>query len=60
MVTLIEEFAKQRGIGIEIEHVPVNTDEEAQAHKFIGGPTVRINGLDVDPAARGVTEYGFG
>ncbi|MCK9902619.1 ankyrin repeat domain-containing protein [Frankia sp. Cpl3] len=31
--------------------VRVRDDEDAQAHHFLGSPTVRVNGQDVDPAA---------
>jgi len=30
-----------------------------QEKKFLGSPTIRINGLDVDPSMRSSTNYGF-
>ena len=42
-----------------IERIEIKTDSDVETHKFIGSPAVRINGLDVDPAARLVTQYGF-
>jgi hypothetical protein len=26
---------------------------------FLGSPTIRVNGLDIDPASRNCTEIGF-
>ncbi|MCZ6837144.1 MAG: hypothetical protein O7G85_15320 [Planctomycetota bacterium] len=37
----------------------VRTEADVQKHKFIGSPTVRINGLDVEPTSRLSTAYGF-
>ncbi|MCS7103770.1 MAG: DUF2703 domain-containing protein [Candidatus Korarchaeum sp.] len=33
----------------EIEEVVLASDEEAVGHKVLGVPTVRINGVDLDP-----------
>lgn len=33
----------------EVEEVILASDEEAAEHKVLGVPTVRINGIDVDP-----------
>ncbi len=34
----------------ELEEVLLASDEEAAQHKVLGVPTVRINGVDVDPS----------
>ena len=34
-----------------IEHVKVESNEEAQQEEFVGSPTVRIDGIDIDPDA---------
>lgn len=58
-VALIKEYAKNIDVDINIQRVLIKTDEDVQRHKFIGSPTVRINGLDVDRNARSATQYGF-
>ena len=58
-VALIKEYARKIDVDINIQRVLVKTDEDVQRHKFIGSPTVRINGLDVDRNARSATQYGF-
>ncbi|MBE0447846.1 MAG: DUF2703 domain-containing protein [Actinobacteria bacterium] len=47
------------GIDQPVEVVDVQSDEQANEKRFIGSPTIRINGLDVDRNARGVTDYGL-
>ena len=35
----------------EIEYITVESNEEAQQQRFVGSPTVRIDGVDIDPDA---------
>lgn len=35
------------------------TTEQAEQARFLGSPTVRINGVDVDGSAVGRTDYGL-
>lgn len=41
----------------QFEVIMVRTNEQAEANKFFGSPTVQINGVDVDPRAEKVKEY---
>jgi hypothetical protein len=36
----------------EIKHVQVLDDAAAAATRFLGSPTIRVNGIDVEPSAR--------
>lgn len=47
------------GIDQPVEVVNIQSEEQAIERKFIGSPTIRVNGLDVDKAARGATDYGL-
>lgn len=58
-VERIREVAAELGVPIDLVQVLVQTLEEAEAHRFLGSPTVQVNGLDIDPAVRGVREFGF-
>jgi hypothetical protein len=39
----------EEGVEAEIEIVKVETDTQAQQLRFVGSPTIRINGQDIDP-----------
>ncbi len=56
---LIEQIALESGIEIDLKAVPVETQDQAQQWKFLGSPTVQINGLDIEPSARSATAFGF-
>lgn len=58
-VERIREVAAQLNVPIDLVQVLVQTLEEAEARRFLGSPTVQVNGLDIDPAVRGVREFGF-
>ncbi|MDH7488793.1 MAG: thioredoxin family protein [Anaerolineae bacterium] len=55
----IREVAAELGIPIELTQVLVSTEEKAQEHRFLGSPTVLVNGLDLDPTMRSQTAFGF-
>jgi hypothetical protein len=42
-----------------IELVRVDSDDDARAHRFLGSPTVRIDGADIEPDAAERTDYGL-
>ena len=44
---------------VAVRLVPVETEEDAQAHRFLGSPTVRVDGDDIDPAAAQCTAFGL-
>lgn len=46
---LIRKVLSETGIPARLELVPVETEEQAQRLQFVGSPTVRVDGLDLDP-----------
>jgi hypothetical protein len=58
-VERVKAVLKQQGIAAELAEIEVLDVEAARAVGFIGSPTIRVNGLDIDPALRTVTETGF-
>lgn len=45
-------------IQAEVRLVRVETDEQAQTTRFVGSPTIRVNGADLFPV--GHTQYALG
>ncbi len=58
-ISLLKEIAKEMGLDIELIHTIVKTPEEAKEHHHIGSPTVQINGLDIEPEARNIEQFGI-
>lgn len=57
-IALLKETAKEMGIDIDFEHVIIRNQEEAKEHRHIGSPTVMIDGLDIEPEARKIKQFG--
>ena len=45
----IKEALKELGLSAELEVTLMDTPEKAQTHKFFGSPTIKINGIDLEP-----------
>ncbi len=58
-IGLIEQIALESGIEIDLKAVPVESQDQAQQWKFLGSPTVQVNGLDIEPSARSATGFGL-
>lgn len=56
---LVEDAVQSLGVPAEIDSQEVRTPEDAARLRFLGSPTVLVNGLDIDPAARTSTDYGL-
>ena len=58
MAQLVVERAIERsGIAVEVETVDVKTEAQAQRWRFLGSPSVRVDGLDVEPGAVDRTDF---
>ena len=45
--------------GASVEHRRVETRQQAGALRFLGSPTVRVDGRDVEPGADSRSDYGL-
>lgn len=48
---LLELVAEQEAVTLDLRLTEVASPEEAQTHRFLGSPSIRINGHDVEPGA---------
>jgi copper chaperone CopZ len=58
-VELVREVLREDGVEAEVAEVNVSDPGLAEVLGFLGSPTVRVNGLDVEPSARSAREYGM-
>jgi len=58
-IELIKKVAAEEKTAVTIDHLTIKTPEEAEEKEFIGSPSVRVNGTDIDPAAVSVKSYGL-
>jgi len=55
----LQEALRESGVDVPVEMIEVNSVEQAQALRFLGSPSIRINRLDVERTARERTSYGL-
>jgi hypothetical protein len=56
-VELTRSVVADLGLEAEIREVPVESPEDAEAQRFLGSPSVRVNGRDIEPGAESRTSY---
>lgn len=55
----VKKVLKEESLDLSIDSVPVETHEDALTHRFLGSPTIRVNGLDVEVQARTREDFGL-
>jgi mercuric ion transport protein len=60
VVDRVRDVLRNTGMPQTVQEVEVCTNAEAEALRFLGSPTVRVNGLDVEPDARAIQHFGLG
>jgi hypothetical protein len=58
-VERVQEVLHEEGVSAELAEVNVSDASMAQELKFLGSPSIRVSGLDVEPAARVASDYGM-
>jgi hypothetical protein len=58
-LAMVERVSRELGIEPEIRLVNVPDDETARQVRFLGSPTIRVDGRDVDPDTAERDDYGL-
>jgi mercuric ion transport protein len=58
-VELARDVVAELGVDAAVEELEVKTLEDAVRLRFLGSPSVQVDGVDIDPAARASTAYAF-
>ena len=56
-ISLVDEAIFATGVPARVELIDVVTEDQARRRRFLGSPTVRVDGRDVDPWAEGRSDY---
>ena len=59
-VSRVRGVLNELGVEWEIDEVEISGPEMARKIGFLGSPSVRVNGVDIEPGARGCEQIGFG
>jgi len=56
----VKQAVKDLGLAHKVLEVSITNPKMAESFRFLGSPTVLVNGLDVEPSARNSDQIGFG
>src|SRR5215208_6764549 len=55
----VRSVIQEEGLSAEVTEIEVPNEAAAKKVGFLGSPTVRINGIDIEPASRDGKKIGF-
>lgn len=58
-VALVHEVLADLALSEEVHQVEIRNADEALTHRFLGSPSVHVDGLDIEPDARDKIDYSF-
>jgi hypothetical protein len=50
----------EKQLNLPVEQILINEEEEARINQFLGSPTIKVNGIDLEPSARELSRTGLG
>jgi hypothetical protein len=59
-VAMVNEVLRELKSDAIVTEVMVDTEEKTRQLKFLGSPSIRVNGLDIEPGADQRRDYGLG
>lgn len=59
VLPILEAAARAEGVDEGVELRPIETVADAERRRFLGSPTVRIDGEDVEPGAAARSDFGL-
>ena len=58
-IALVQRLVNEMRLDVEVRRVEVPDAETAVAQRFLGSPSIRVNGRDVEPGADARSDYAF-
>lgn len=55
----VRALLEREGVAAEVELTRVANEQDAEAARFLGSPTVRVDGRDVEPGAESRDDFGM-
>lgn len=56
---LIKAIVHSEGVEAKVTSVEVESIEDAERLRFLGSPTVQVNGLDIEPSRQGDEQFSY-
>ncbi len=56
---LLREVLRESNIKVTLDNMRIDSHDEALAKRFLGSPTIRINGVDIEPGVENHADFGM-
>ena len=58
-LSLVQQVLDEEKIPVKVKTIPVESDESAIEHQFLGSPSIRVDGQDIERSARTASDFGM-
>jgi hypothetical protein len=58
-LSLLQQGLDEEGVASEVLTILVESDESAKKYRFLGSPSIRVDGEDIEVEARSSTDFGM-
>jgi hypothetical protein len=58
-LSLLQQVLDEEGVQTTVQTIPVESEESAKKYRFLGSPSLRVDGEDIEPEARTATDFGM-
>lgn len=58
-LALVERIRAELGIDADVQRIEVEGSDQAETLRFLGSPSIRVNGRDIEPGAEGRSDHVF-
>ena len=59
-VTMVKEVLRELALAADVSEIMVDTEDKARELRFLGSPSIRFNGRDIEAGADQRRDYGLG
>lgn len=59
-LSMIETIRRNRSLNVDLREITIRSTREAHVHRFLGSPSIHVNGQDIEPQSREKSDYGVG
>jgi hypothetical protein len=54
----LKDVLKEEEVGASVKSINVNSDDLVINHRFLGSPSIRIDGMDIEIESRSINDFG--
>lgn len=58
-LSLLQQVLDEEGISARVQTISVDSEDSARKYRFLGSPSIRVDGEDIEPEARTATDFGM-